>query len=333
MRLVLAFALLLLPASYGEAQELRVTAAAAELHAAPDGARLASLAAGTPLRGGATRGAWREVTIEAWVWAASLRAERRDGHDLAVQAAAGENLRTEPNGTILGRAHTGMRFSQVQRRAGWVLVRRTAWIPVAAVAAPAGATPPAAAPPDATPTAAPGTAPAAAPPAAGAARIGPGGAVVLAAPRGDTLARLRPLAGVEVLGREGEWTRVRIEGWIRSPAVHAVTDTAAFRDATAADLAAAPEAFRGRTVHWTVQYISLERAEAIRTDFQEGEPFLLARGPGDERGFVYIAVPPELLPAARGLVPLQRVTVLARVRYGRSPLMGAPVLELIDLVP
>jgi hypothetical protein len=331
MRLALAFALLLLPASHAEAQELRVTAANVELHAAPDGARLASLAAGTPLRGGATRGAWREVTIEAWVWAASLRAERRDGHDLAVQAAAGENLRAQPNGTILGRAHTGMRFSQLQRRDGWVLVRRTGWIPAAAVAAPAGATPPAATPPAAAP---PDTAPAAAaPPAAGDARIGPGGAAVLAAPQGDTLARLRPLAGVEVLGREGEWTRVRIEGWVRSPTVHPATDTAAFRDATAADLAAAPEAFRGRTVHWTVQYISLERAEAIRTDFEEGEPFLLTRGPGEARGFVYIAVPPELLPAARRLVPLQPVTVLARVRYGRSPLMGAPVLELIDLVP
>ena len=34
-------------------------------------------------------------------------------------------------------------------------------------------------------------------------------------------------------------------------------------------------------------------AERIRTDFYEGEPFLLARGPADENAFVYVAVPPE----------------------------------------
>ena len=110
-----------------------------------------------------------------------------------------------------------------------------------------------------------------------------------------------------------------------------VETDSAVADISAADLEANPEKFRDRRVRWTVQFISLERAEAVRTDFYEGEPFILARAPEPSHGFVYLAVPEPLLPRARELSPLQSIDVLARVRTGRSALMGVPVLELITI--
>ncbi|MEJ2320300.1 MAG: hypothetical protein P8Y21_13285 [Gemmatimonadales bacterium] len=78
-----------------------------------------------------------------------------------------------------------------------------------------------------------------------------------------------------------------------------------------------------------VQFVSLETAEAVRTDFYEGEPFILARAPDPSDGFVYLAVPPELLPIVEELPPLEMIEILARVRTGRSAIMGAPVLDLL----
>lgn len=92
-----------------------------------------------------------------------------------------------------------------------------------------------------------------------------------------------------------------------------------------------PERFRGRVLEWHVQFITLERAEKIRTDFYEGEPFILARPPGDQPGFIYIAVPAAQLGRVRRLPPLERITILARVRTGRSDLLAAPILDLLEL--
>jgi hypothetical protein len=98
-----------------------------------------------------------------------------------------------------------------------------------------------------------------------------------------------------------------------------------------ADLTADPQGHVGRVVSWVLQFISLERAEEIRTDFRQGEPFLLTRFGGPEGPFVYVAVPPERLTEAQGLVPLERVTVTARVRSGASSLTGTPIVDLLSL--
>ena len=58
---------------------------------------------------------------------------------------------------------------------------------------------------------------------------------------------------------------------------------------------------------------------------------LLARAPDPQDGFVYLAVPPELLGDVQELDALQMIDVLAQVRTGRSPLMGVPVLDLVAL--
>jgi hypothetical protein len=97
------------------------------------------------------------------------------------------------------------------------------------------------------------------------------------------------------------------------------------------DLMADPATHAGRVVAWTIQFISLERAEAIRTDFFEGEPFLLARFGGQDGPYVYVAVPTDRLGEVQGLVPLERVDVTGRVRTGASALTGAPIIDLISI--
>lgn len=98
-----------------------------------------------------------------------------------------------------------------------------------------------------------------------------------------------------------------------------------------ADLTADPIAHVGRVVSWGLQFISLERAEEIRTDFRQGEPFLLSRFGGPEGPFVYVAVPSERLAEVQGLVPLERITVTARVRTGAASFTGTPIVDLLTL--
>ncbi|MBI4408740.1 MAG: hypothetical protein HY561_03470 [Gemmatimonadetes bacterium] len=303
------------------------------LHAAPDGVRLAAVLDAAGLTTGARRGDWRELTVEGWIWAASVRPEARDGYDLLVVPVGGENLRAQPNGRVIARLRQGMLLDRLAEQGPWLRVRRTGWVRerpgTAAKAAPSD--------PQAAATSAP-SAPALPPgstgPAAGArgwARAGQGGAALLGRPRGDTLALIRPLGTLEVITREANWARVRLEGWVWAPALAAPADSAVLRHIAAATVMANPDRFQGRLLEWPLQFIALERAEKIRTDFYEGEPFILTRGPADETGFVYLAVPPHLLDQARRLTPLQRVLVLGRVRTAKSPIMGAPVLDLVEL--
>jgi hypothetical protein len=84
-------------------------------------------------------------------------------------------------------------------------------------------------------------------------------------------------------------------------------------------------------VSWQLQYISLERAEEIRTDFFEGEPFILARFGGPEGSFVYVALPPDRVLEIQGLVPLERIAVTGRVRTAASALTGTPIIDLVTL--
>jgi hypothetical protein len=157
--------------------------------------------------------------------------------------------------------------------------------------------------------------------------------VVYATPDGDTVAQFQPGAEAQVLGRTGDWVRVRVDGWVYGPAAFdSIVDLADTGSLTPAQLRAAdPGRHRGALVRWRVQFISLRRAERARTDFEEGEPYLLARGPAGDSGFVYLAVPEELLALAERLEQLQYVTVVGRVRTGRSSLLGSPVIDLTDI--
>jgi len=123
------------------------------------------------------------------------------------------------------------------------------------------------------------------------------------------------------------------------PAIEAVprsttaseTNPAIFSELSAADLRANPRGTKGRIVRWKVEALSYQLADGLRRELN-GEPYLLARGPGTERALLYLAVPDSLVGAARALAPLTSVTVTARVRSGKSEPGGAPILDLLELV-
>jgi hypothetical protein len=166
----------------------------------------------------------------------------------------------------------------------------------------------------------------------GVASVGAGGGAILTAPDGDTLAVAAAGGDLELIGREGSWARVRVEGWMWMPATPTPVADSGPAAIEPADLAADPTGHNGRVVAWVLQFISLERAEAVRTDFFQGEPFLLTRFGGPEGSFVYVAVPPQRLTEVDGLVPLERISVTGRVRTGASALTATPIIDLLSLV-
>ena len=322
LALSLALGLLAAPA---EAQTRPATVRVPEnLRAEPNGVVVAVLESGTPLEVVREQGSWAEVVVQGWVWFQSLLARDGGSYDYQIGVPGGENLRARPQGAVLARLQEGMLLEEVERAPGWARVRRRAWIwkpSIQMSSAPAEAAPPREAGP--TPSSLAGTF-----------RAG-SASPVLTSPDGDTLLVLRPGAEVPVTARQGNWARVRLDGWVWMPAGQVAPGAPAEEagEATVAQVTADPGAFVGRLVTWELQFVSLEEAEAVRTDFYEGEPFLLTRPVGDESTrFVYVAVPPEALVTARGLSPLERITVVGRIRTGASNLTGAPIVDLVELL-
>ena len=309
----------------------------------PNGVVLGRLGPGAPVSVLGTEGNWTRVQVEGSVWLASLEASDDAGFDLVVASDGGENLRAAPSGTIVGRLEEGALLTEVSRDAAWARVQRIGWIWSASLdeaTGPAAGTPARTArAPAGTPAVRSGTPPAPAGPSSrapgGFVNVGAGGPI-LTAPDGDTLAIASPARDVQVVRREGNWARVRVEGWMWMPtgSPEGSGEPAAAAEPEAAALE--PDDLKtgdhtGRVVQWTIQFISLERAEAVRTDFFQGEPFLLARYGGSDGAFVYVAVPVDRLSDVEGLVPLERVSVTGRIRTGASALTGAPILDLIEI--
>lgn len=323
-------ALLLAPASRLPAQTVEVSAEQENLRLEPTGKRLATVNGGTRLEVEGSQGRWRLVTVEGWIWTPSVSATDRQGYDLVVSADGGENLREEPepDARVAARLLEGFLLTKTGERGRWTRVRRTAWmwapslreVDAGGDGGGPGGDGGGGDPPD--------------PAAGGPERLVVEGrpAHLFVSPDGDTLATARPGADLSVLAREGEWARVRMEAWVRVAGV-APSDSASASGLGIEAVTANPDQYRGRRVRWSLQFISLERAEPERTDFYEGEPFILARPADGSGGFVYVAVPPERVSRVEKLTPLQRIRVTGRVRTGRSSVMGAPVLELIELVP
>lgn len=324
---VLAGALLL--GGRAEAQVGRATVAQEEnLRAEPNGVVVAVLESGLALEFVRETGNWAEVAVEGWVWSESLQTRSGGSYDLTVAVEGGENLRSRPQGTILARLEQGTLLEELERRPGWIRVRRQAWIWKASIQVESGAGPVAGSEPDR------GSAGSSAPPATASAFRAGSASPILASPDGDTLGLLRPGTELSVTGRQGNWARVRVEGWVWSPPGEAPEGEAGetAMNITLADVLAAPEEYVGRLVTWELQFVSLEAAEVVRTDFYEGEPFLLTRPAGQAATrFVYVAVPPEQLVAAEGLTPLERINVVGRIRTGASALTGAPILDLVEI--
>jgi hypothetical protein len=305
------------------------------LRAEPQGVVLGRLEAGTvfPVRAVVDR--WVQVEVEGWVWTRSLMATDRLGFDLVVSASPRENLRTEPSGDVLGRLVEGTLLEEREGGEavpGWTPVRRVAWIWASSVDVDSSEASADRTTPDAPAEDRGGETSAV---AGERSWLTPSRRVfILTGPDGDTLGTARPGREVRILAREGNWTRVRVEGWVWTPSAEEGDSPApaAPTEVSPADVAGQPDAFEGTMVSWDLQFVSLERAERIRTDFYEGEPFLLTRtsaSSGD--GFVYVAVPPERLEELEGLIPLERIRVVGRVRTGAAALTGNPILDLLEL--
>ena len=163
------------------------------------------------------------------------------------------------------------------------------------------------------------------------ARLSPVTATTLhAAPDGRTLATVQPGATLTPLARDRGWVRVRVEGWVREKDL-APVDAALGTSVSAADLRAAGDSARGRTIRWTVQVLALQTSDPLRRDMQPDETYLIARGPEQENALMYLIVPPALMETVRELPPLTTVIVTGTVRTGRSNPAGLPIIELASL--
>jgi hypothetical protein len=293
----------------------------------PNGTPLAILLEGAELTIAGGTGSWAEVVLEGWIWSPSVTATHREGFDLRVSADGGENLRATPQGAIVARLLEGCLLIRVASQGNWARVRRQGWVWKPSLEM--GGAPAAQSSEDANQRRSSTT--------VGDEQEGssvltaPVPLIIYATPDGDTVAHFRPGARAQILGRTGDWIRVRVDGWVYGPAAFdSAVDLTDTGNITPAQLRADPARYRGALVRWRVQFISLRRAERTRSDFKEGEPFIQARVPGDA-GFVYLAVPEALIAVAEELDGLEYVTVVGRVRTGRSSLLGSPVVDLADI--
>jgi hypothetical protein len=305
----------------------------------PGGVRLGRLAAGVRLQATGSRSGHTQVTLDGWIWRESVRPQQRDGHTLAVSASGEENVRDEPNGAVVARLVSGALLDEVERRGGWVHVRRTGWMASAGLrgtSPTARPTPAVAAPPVRPPSAQALPAPETA--SAAVQNLDPSLAIarrrieLFRAPGAAPAGTIEAEMPVRVTARAGEWVRVETQGWVRESELRPAGGSA-LNNVTAAELRADPERFRGRLVRWTIQFIALQTADDLRPDFQPGERYILARGPAPEYAFVYVAVPPEKLAEVGRIEALAGITIVARVRSGRSAYLANPILELVDIVP
>jgi hypothetical protein len=314
------------------AADLEVVVEETVLKWSSTGRLLGHLQRGTPLERLGGRGSWTRVGVHGWMWRKSLE---KSGSAHAVTPVR-ENLRDAPNGEILGTLERGVEVRRVGGNDKWFEIEMIGWLPDSAVRPPAGASgipsPDDAEKPrvEAAPKNETTTSPPAPPPASGRGTAGrvdeevglrgsPGGTVVTTIPSGTVL---------RTVERRGAWTRVQLEGWVPSETVSTDGGTASGPEA----VVLAPDRFTGRRVQWTLEHVALQKAEAWRTDFEDGEWYGLARVP-HRATYVYLVVPATLLEDFRGLSPFETIRIEGRIRAGRSELTGNPIVEVARLLP
>lgn len=314
----------------------RVTTDGSWFYQEAAGKRLARLARGAIVSTGTTQGDWMRVTLEGWIFGNSVGPTPRAGFDLTVTHAPEENLRSAPAGALVARLAEGFLLNRLDDQTPWIHVKRDGWMQRDALetvgevassrtsAAPtsdSGSTP-RATPPDTTPPATPPADPARAQPARQ--------TTLYRAPEGPTAGSVTAETPVRVLGRTGEWTRVQIEGWVKTAELQ-TAPPGVLIGVSAAELRADPQRYEGQVLRWSLQFIAVQTADDLRPDIPAGATYLLARGPLPERGFVYVIVPAAQRATVETLSPLTIVQVTARVRAGRSRFLGNPVVDLLSL--
>jgi hypothetical protein len=153
-----------------------------------------------------------------------------------------------------------------------------------------------------------------------------------AAPDARPLATVAQGTTLVPLARERGWVRVRLEGWVQERDL-VPADTAVRTGTSAADLRADPQGSRGKVVRWNVQVLAKQKADVLRRDLAPDEVYLLARGPNEENALLYLVVPASLMSSANAMPELTQAMVTARVRTGKSELVGVPILDLLSITP
>jgi hypothetical protein len=333
-----------------EAQQVPEISVATRLRKEPQGIPLVSLPVGTPVEPRRSRGEWREVVIEGWIFTKSTDRTTRDGFDLVVRAPGGENIRESPNGGVLARVRTGTLLKKEGARGTWTRVSRAGWVPRETVRTgpdkpapqpPADTTPPAAdaaqppldEPVESGALPAQATAPSALDEGAadsGSVRI-TRETPIFAAPEGGRYGILRAGAPTRVLQRSGEWTRVQLEGWIREADLGGGVGTS-LGSVTAAEVRADPARYVGKPVDWRLELIAVQTADELRTEIPKGQLYLLTRGPLPEPGFVYVMVTPPQAEEFRALQALQELNLRVIIKAPRTRFLSTPVVELVSRI-
>lgn len=296
------------------------------------GKRLVRLPPGTELvgTGAESQGDWQAVTLEGWIFVSSVGPTPRPGFDLAVTRAPEENLRAAPGGALVAKLPQGFALSRIAEERRWVHVQRAGWMPrgslelvgpadsgLAAVASPGRR------PGDSLPDSASRS--------VDSSRAQPARRTALyRAPEGPQAGMITASTPMRVLSRSGEWTRVQLEGWVKSADLE-VAPAGVLEGVSAAELRTDPERYVGQMLRWTLQFIAVERADELRPEMPAGATYLLARGPLPERGFAYVVVPDSKRALVAALTPLTVIQVTARVRAGRTRYLGNPVVDLLSL--
>jgi hypothetical protein len=320
------------------ASQYRVTADNAWFFADVAGRRIARLAPGAVVTSaGGTRNEWIQVRLDGWIFGTSVGPSDRPEFDLLVTRSPIENLRAAPAGPLVAELAQGFGLKRVSGDSGggatrWLHVTRDGWVqrgglaPMADVVA-TRTTDSAGADPQGDPASSR---------AGDTVRVDSSRAqpvhmtTLYRAPDGPEAGTLAAEIPLRVLSRNGEWTRVQFEGWVKGGELQAAP-AGVLVGVTAAELRAEPQRYLGQVLRWRLEFIAIQKADELRPDIPAGASYVLARGPLPERGFVYIIVPDGKLPAFRALTPLATMQVTARVRNGRSRYLGNPVVELVSL--
>ena len=315
------------------AQDLSEISTDTRLRKEPDGTPLVALPAGTEVEAKGARGDWNEVVVEGWIFSNSTAPTQRDGFDLVVTAADGENLRDSPNGEVVGRTRPGALLRKLETRGGWTHVSRTGWVPRDAISSGAPVDTPAVVQPAISPAQpAPSVPQPLAKPTADADRAAVSRqTAVYATPQGGQYGTLQTGAPARIVGRSGEWVRVQVDGWVRESDLEEAAG-GALAGITAAEIRSDPVRYVGKMVEWRLQLIAVQTADELRTEMARGQNYLLTRGPLPEPGFVYVTVTPSQAAELRTLPALQELTMRVTIKAVRTKYLTTPVVELVGRV-
>src|SRR5882672_5394583 len=126
------------PAASQVASRYRVTADNTWFYQDVGGRRIARLARGAVLAGGATRNDWIQVTLEGWIFATSVGRSDRPDFDLLVTRAPNENLRAAPAGPLVAELSQGFGLKRAPPDSTgggrWLHVMREGWMQRSALA-------------------------------------------------------------------------------------------------------------------------------------------------------------------------------------------------------